>query len=345
MRLANHYVPQTYLKRWTCDGESVWIYRVLVSHDAVPVWRKNSPRGLAYHKHLYTRVAATGESDEIERWLDAEFESPAEGVLQKIATNRRLTAEEWERLVRFAAAQDVRTPARLVEMLRRWELTLPALVESTLKESVAELELASKQGRKLTASRTLDQELLPIRVKTRLSTERDAASLGVEMVAGRGLWLFTMRHLLSKTIKALLGHKWTILRAPPNFTWITSDDPVIRLNFYGRGQYDFKGGWGSKGTKILFPVTPSHLLYTKIGERPPDWGSVVPHNEAMMLQRFFAEHAHRFIFACYQDPSVTMLRPRAVNREAFNDEKAQWARWHADQVEAERSLITDGEQV
>jgi hypothetical protein len=116
MHRDNHYVPRSYLKRWTHDGSRLWLYRVLVPHARVPLWRETSTRGITYHEHLYTRVAASGESDEIERWLDAEFDAPAEEAIAKAVANKRLSPHDWRLLARFFAAQDVRTPARLVSL-------------------------------------------------------------------------------------------------------------------------------------------------------------------------------------------------------------------------------------
>lgn len=81
--------------------------------------------------------------------------------------------------------------------------------------------------------------------------------LKAEMIVGRGLWFSGMRHLLTHTVKHLERHKWTILRPPEDLSWFTSDDPVIRLNYYDAGRYDFNGGWGNKGTEIILPLAPS----------------------------------------------------------------------------------------
>jgi Protein of unknown function (DUF4238) len=70
----SHFVPQGYLKGWSADGKRVWMYRLLVSTDSVPAWRKRSIRGIAFHQHLYTRLAAGAETDETEKWLNQEFE-------------------------------------------------------------------------------------------------------------------------------------------------------------------------------------------------------------------------------------------------------------------------------
>lgn len=142
----NHYVPQTYLKHWGGTDGRVFAYRVLVSHPNVRLWRPMSVRGLAYHAHLYTRVVANGLTDEVERWLDSEFEAPAGNVIQKVVDDERLRSQDWSHLIRFLAAQDVRTPARLMEMLQRWHRTLPDLIEDTLKESVQKLETSRREG-------------------------------------------------------------------------------------------------------------------------------------------------------------------------------------------------------
>ena len=125
---------------------------------------------------------------------------------------------------------------------------------------------------------------------------------------------------------------------PDDLSWFTSDDPVVRLNYYGNGTYDFKGGWGNPGTEIFLPLSPRHLLYTKVGAYPPRRGSIVPCAKADMIRRFIAEHAHRFIFAASADIEVPGLRPRIVDAALLRDEREQWSRWNEDQTSAERSL-------
>ena len=63
------------------------------------------------------------------------------------------------------------------------------------------------------------------------------------MIVGRDLWLFGSVRLLTQTAKVLLEQKWSILRPPEGLEWFTSDDPVVRLNYYAENRYDFKGGW------------------------------------------------------------------------------------------------------
>jgi hypothetical protein len=129
-------------------------------------------------------------------------------------------------------------------------------------------------------------------------------------------------------MNALLGHKWTILRAPKGLSWCTSDTPVIRLNYYLDRKYDFKGGWGSNGTEISFPLDPKNLMYTKIGGKPPPRGTVVSVEFARTMQRIILENAHRFIFCQRISDAVPQIRPRTEDASIFVEEQKQWRDWH-----------------
>lgn len=334
----NHYVPRSYLKHWADDRGRIWSYRALSSHQNVPLWKRQSTKGLAYHEHLYTRVVASGETDDIERWIDKEFESPAEGPIRKAVSNKKLAATDWQKLVRFLAAQDVRTPARLMENLKRWRETLPALIEDTLADSVHMMEAAKRDEAPLSQAGHPHGEFFPGRVTIETLPEQEGGQLRFETVVGRSLWLFSIKQLLTKTVNSLLEHKWTILRSPSGMEWLTSDDPVVRLNYHDVKKYDFGGGWGSKGTEIFLPLSPNHLMYTRIGEKPPPKGHVVSRELAQSLQRFTVEHAHRFVFGRTQNPSVAAWRPRIVDSSAFVAEAEQWRQWHEYQSNAEREL-------
>jgi hypothetical protein len=98
LREDNHYVSCGYLKRWASSAGGIWTYRILVSHPQVPLWKECFPKEVAYHRHLYTRVVAGQATDEIERWLDSEFETPAEEALGKqplTHDSRRTTGSDW----------------------------------------------------------------------------------------------------------------------------------------------------------------------------------------------------------------------------------------------------------
>lgn len=338
-RTNNHYVPGMYLSRWSSDGDRLWAYRLLVSHESIDKWKNPAISRTASHDYLYAQTAFGPWSDSLEKWLGDEFESPAAEALEKVARNAPLTSTDWERLIYFLAAQDVRTPARLVENLARWDKEVPELLESTLSELVTHLENKTLPKPSTDSGQLKNDPAFPIRVIQRPVEGSDMVELGIETIPGRSMWLFSIRHSLTSTVRALLNNQWTILRAPPGIRWVTSDNPVVRLNYYGP-KYDLKGGWGNPGTEILLPLTPTHAMYTKVGSRPPPRYSYVADWLASAFQRFFCENAHRQIFAWKQDPAAESLRPRRVSLEDYMHEQQQWRDWHEANIREEQLLLS-----
>lgn len=168
--------------------------------------------------------------------------------------------------------------------------------------------------------------------------ESGGGEIGAEMLVGRQLWLWTIKRALNRNIKALLQHRWTILCPPKGTRWFTSDNPVIRLNYNSLADYNFDGGWGSRGTAIFLPLDHEHLLFTQVGSRPPQRGERMTSEQAQLIRRFTAEHAWRMIFAGEPADEIAALRPRIVDPAGFEHESAQWANWHSQQTEAEREI-------
>lgn len=334
MRRDNHFVPQFYLRRWTGLDGKLHAYRLLVSHDSVPLWKPASPRGIAFHRHLYTRIVAGHETDEFERWLDREFESPAEPILAKLEAGRRLTRNDRVVLARFAAAQDVRTPSRYVENRERWIKTLPGLMNDVIARSTNEFKKLG--GRPYTPIHKPPFDEIPFRTVI----EKDDSGqhyVKAEIVIGRKMWLASMRQVLTSAIKVLHGHHWTILIAPRGMEWPTSDDPVCRLNYRSDGDYNLEGGWGTRGSEILFPLTPRHLLYTRIGYKPASAGAIPP-DRARKIRSVLARRAHRLIVASSPDSQLVKMRPRTVDAVMFKAEQQAWLKFASEQASSEKDL-------
>lgn len=336
----NHYVSHSYLKRWADGNEKVWSYRLLVPHQCAGVWKPHSPKSLGYHEHLYTRVIASGETDDIERWFDTDFESPAGLPLHKVVSEQSLTSEDWKCLIRLLAAQDVRTPARLIERLGDWHRTMEETITESLVETVRELESAKRFGTTLAVPNPLEEHAkCPLRTSIQTNPNRDGGLLRVDVNVGRSLWLWNLTHLLTGTLNVLLRQRWTILKSPSGIEWLTSDAPVVRLNYQDEKNYDLNGGWGSMGTEIFMPLSPTHLMYTQIGSKPPTRGTVLSERVATDLQKFIVENAHRYIYGRSPNAHVSNWRPRTVDSNAFNAEALQWKDWNREQSDAERALL------
>lgn len=341
MKRDNHYVPDSYLKRWGDLQGKVATYRFLVPHQNARVWIPHSPKSIAYHQHLYTRLAVGGETDEIETWFETEFETPAAGAIQRAVADQELSQEDWRQLIRFVAAQDVRTPASLMDRLRHWNEILPNLVNGTLEGAVRKLKAAKRSGVAIPKANVPDDsELFPVRTFIRRPAGDGDAQIHVEATIGRSLWLWSLKRALTSTLNVLHKHHWTILHSPPGIEWLTSDNPVVRLNYRGQENFDFKGGWNSPGTVIFMPLSPTHLIYTQVGGGSPESTST-PFHLAAQIQRYTIEHAHRYVFSRTIDRQVALWRPRIVNSQAFHAEAEQWKAWHSEQSEAERALLQD----
>ena len=335
----NHYVPRVYLKNFSSEQGKVWVYRTLVSHSNVPIWRKQSLEGLTKRQHLYTRITAQGETDEIEKWLDREFEAPAAGVLAKVRQQERLTREDWYHLVRFLAAQDTRTPVRLKESMSYWHKHMPAVLQDVMADLERSIEYAQRNKMNLKFASRPGLEDLPFKFTPHFNEGEEFGTVQVEVTLGRLFWLSQLKRLLTYTLDVLHNHQWTIWIAPQGIYWPTSDNPVIKLNGYKADHYDFRGGWGRKGGEILLPLSPTHLLYTQVGSRPKERYQEMPMDLAQKVRRMIVEHAHHMVIASSQDPEIPNLRSRVVDQNAFKAEMELWNKWHDEQSVVESELI------
>lgn len=335
----NHFVSRSYLKRWAGPDGRVTVYRLLVSDERVPEWKRASPTGLAFHEHLYTSIAGGVESDELERWLDREFETPAEGPISRVIDGRRLDPTDWTTLARFLAAQDARTPARFEEHFLRYEQQMPQLIERSLKSALRKRAEIIERGHALPEPPPgQDSSSFPFRVSVAPNSDGEGGQLVGEALNGRALWLFGIRRALTVPIQYLLRQRWTILRPPAGETFVTSDNPVVRLSYRGPEDYDLRGGWGVPGTDIMMPLGPEHLLYTQIDRSVPVRGTRMAVGLFELLKRITIENAYRHVITLAPDPGVSAIRPRTVDPDRVLAERDWWTNWHQNNAEAEAEL-------
>jgi hypothetical protein len=341
----HHWVPRSYLRRWSGDGRSVSAYRLLVSHHRVPLWSHRSIERAAARAHLYTTISNAREPDIVERWLNEEVEQPALDAIERLVSGRRLDDVQWSRLVRFAMALHVRAPANYIETTERFSKEVPSILDATLKRLPRALERASRG--KGTTSRSAPDVLvrLPVRVSTAPAAEQGLVEVRAVFSAGREAWLHQLTHVLTVTAAkvAALGQQWSLARPFRDAEWFTTDNPVLRLNYYGEGrslEYDLRGGWGNKGTEIMLPLSQTHLLYAKIGDRMAE-EFTFGREHTLLVQRFLAENALREIYARLPHRRAVMFRPRLVSAEQFASEEEEWRKFHVAQTASVVSSPTD----
>jgi hypothetical protein len=293
---------------------------------------------LTRYTDLYTSSFWGTESDSFERWLNEEIEQPAVEPLAKVRADVPLVADDWKRLARYAAALDVRTPASYLEQKDRWVREVPITLKQTMTNLESRLRRAIKRG-EVPTKPPATSEAFPIKV-TLGPAEAGKVPVRAEVVMGREMWLWSQRHLLTNTAEVLAKHQWVVLKPHPGSAWFTSDHPMLRLNFYSPERYDFGGGWGNKGTELILPLSPEHLMYTKIGSK---WkgATVLSPEHTLQFQRFVSERAHRWIIASGKPMRAEMFRPRRVDLDAFRSEKHAWKLWHPRNREVELGPASD----
>ena len=334
--VRNHYVAQLYLKRWTGDDSMLSRYSLLVPQKNVAPWKRSSTAAIGYHQHLYTRMAGGKETDEVEKWLNYQFETPAEIPFSKAVSEQHLTQQDWRVILRFMLMQDVRTPASFVRFRTNHIQTLPDLMQDVMEGSVRQLMEAKLSGEVLEPRASAATADFPSVITRHIEPGADFGMLKAEIPVGRSLWLWSLRQPYSRTLEAIYRLKTTIVKPPRGMDWVTSDDPVLRVNYYSHDNYDFKGGYGHPRTEILFPLGPQHLLYAKVDSRPAfEKYQRVPEATAVIFQKLLMQKAHRNLFAVAPDPMVEKFHPRHVSLEGYNHEVAQWQTWHQEQSAAE----------
>lgn len=321
----NHFVPQMYLKSWAHNNKRVWAYNLLVPHPNVPNWKEESLKNTGFRTDLYTHIKDNEELDEIERFLAQECETPADAPLRKAISGNSLTKEELSILLRFVAAQCVRTPAWYLKQVETWKSTLPPVFDKTLLDLSKKLETIRPNTPLPSVSN--EATLLPLKVSRTGVKTGDKEFIKVESILGKGMWLFAIKHFLTDTYKVLEQHTWKVVNSLPGTFFPTSDDPVICLNYYDKDDYDFNGGWGKPGGEILFPLSPSKILYTQIGSEYHD-NHFPPHVNTMII-KMIIEHAHRKVYSYKPIRSISNIHSRTVDSAIFEHERKQLEEWHS----------------
>jgi hypothetical protein len=324
------------LKRWSIDGTQLFTYRILVPNKDFPVWKLRAVSGVAFHRDLYTVRAGGKEIDDFEKWVNVEFEQPGLEAIDKLLSGSQLTIADWHSMVRFFAAQDLRTPLNFIESKRRWEKTIPEMLNKSLQESVKRIEEAREKDLALEPKleRNEFSDLLKITIEPSAAPGSGQGGIHASMVAGRLLWIRSMRHLLTKTAKVLSSLRWSVAEPARDAEWPLTDHPALRLNYYKPGHYDFLGGWGNTGTELMMPVSPKHLLYVKVGKKADNRFTFSPEH-TQLVQRLLVERAHRWVFATQPAEWVAKVRPRTADPEIFEEEEKVWGNFHQDQSQSE----------
>lgn len=321
----NHYVPQLYLHNWSEDND-VWTYELLVPHMNVPLWKKTSVAKTASIENLYVHVDKGNELDDIEKMFNEKYETPVKDALYKANDDARLTRDDWRRLIDYTAAQIVRTPA----FYERLQPILLNAFKIGLEETMEGLKHFDKRMIAEQKGNVQKQDRIPLPIKLERTGELvddNHEYLQISGTVGKSTWLWAIENSLLKILVKLHEYKWSILICDESVEWPTSDNPVVCINHFSDGFYDFFGVLGRVGNEIIFPISPRRALYLQIGQKHPP-RIKLNKKESTRIKKVIVENAFRYVYSHDEDTEVSEFRPRIVDLDAFLSDKRSVNEWY-----------------
>ncbi len=335
----NHFVPQFYLRAFASEPGLLRHYPILVSKKAKQPWNSLAISRAAAQEHFYTRIHEDAEFDDFERWLDREFESPAQEAIERAITGRQMQREHWKQIIRFWAAQDQRTLASYSSFISSQAPHFKATMDETFSSTTEQIRRLQDTDDPIEVRATSqNDQLFPMRVLVTPSENPGMMQVQADAVLGRKMWLWAVRQALRDggPLDSLVERRWTILVAPEGGEWFTCDDPAIKGWPNRTVTRHVEGCWHLPGTILSMPLSPRHLLYTKVGYPVPTRGTVLSFAEAQAVRLAIAQYALRSIYSPKDHLDMLKLRPQVVDRDRFLEEERGRSSWHQTHTRAER---------
>lgn len=303
-----------------------------MSHENVPLWELKSIKGLVCQDDLYTTFSGDKETDEFERFITS-IEEPGQAAIDKLLAHAKIKPADWQAIARFVAAQQLRTPLAFLEHTKRTERHTQEALEALIKKYEALGAIVPDNG---PVPPNYFSDTLKVSIEPP-TNGGEKAGIRAEVKSARSVWMAIQRHHLTNNLHHITAHRWRTASPFEGAEWPLADHPVLTLNYYHRGQYDFEAGWGKVGSEFILPISPKVALYTKVGEKATGPFTFSP-EQTEELQRIMAERAFRWILARSELPWVAAARPREVNAERFEQERQFWREWNSAQSPAEASF-------
>jgi hypothetical protein len=303
---------------------------LLVSHEDVPLWKRRAIKGLVCQEDIYTTFSGDQETDEFERFITS-IEEAGQEAIEKLLAHSRMKPADWQPIAKFVAAQSMRTPLAFVEITRRAERHAQQALEELIKKYEAAGAIQSDDEGP--AGHNFLSETLKVSIQPP-ACDGDDAGVRAETKSARSVWMAIQRHHLTDNVQHMVSHRWRTAYPFGHEEWPLTDHPVLTLNYYDRGKYDFEAGWGKLGSEFILPISPKVALYTKVGDKATGPFTFTPEQTAE-LQSIMVERAFRWILARQQLLWVSTARPREVNAQRFEQERRFWREWNPAQSQAE----------
>ncbi len=245
-----HYVSQSFLAAWTNTGRDDG--KLLVLDKTTGNTWPSLPKSVAYETHLYTKEAdsPTSAADPfgVENQLE-KVESAAMPILKETARLKRVPiGDPFHVLAIFLATQFVRVPRNLDNFA--------AMTQRFLTHAHNVAVSSPKMPKEKRAA--LISEILEL-----------ATEVGPGMEIKKNHQLVSMLTLALELVPVLLERNWAVLDATEaSADFVCTDAPVILVSAAPPSPH-YGVGFGSPGTLVFCPLSPSVALLGTWDRAPP----------------------------------------------------------------------------
>lgn len=223
----HHTNPKTYLGLWTKDG-FFWVYDPKTQNIF-----KSDPSNVCVKRNFYAFTDLNDEKNvSVEHFLATEIDSNYSNHVKLFKQQVDLTTNQRHQISHYIATQFVRTEAARESMVN-------------IQEQLAKFMFDTHVRYDKKLSETTKQELID---NVEIKSTKDN--------------ILPLRNVVEQPVKLanlIASRHWTVLQAPNNTSFITSDTPVCLFaeDWYG-------GTTGIGVANIYFPICPSIYLLVSL---------------------------------------------------------------------------------
>lgn len=243
-----HYIPQFYLKKFSQDGERVYVYDKKTGSKGEI--RYQTTLQVAHENNFYNYQTKSGKKENLEDFF-SQIEGDAATAIEEAYDKRRLSDNDRGKLALFIAFIYSRVPAfkeRTEEShTKMGEKISRMMFRMTPKEKFR--NFLKEQGKEVT-----DDELDDL---IEFATNPKRSKIG--FTYPNGYWIKSMLDMGAELAPRFAAMDWLFLIADKPFAFITSDNPFILMPpkefhpFYGYGLV-------TQGAKKIIPLKSNMCL-------------------------------------------------------------------------------------
>lgn len=297
LRIANHWVPLTYLKHFTDTGDADGTF-FLYDHARPHAPRGNvSPRVVARENLLYVNEAATVLPDMTERALSL-IERPYSELRRRLIRSYRLGGfyadldpVDRSNLATFIAAQQLRTPYRRDVSNAMLSILATVSLVGELHDVEAVQDRFEKEGGTCPDSETIE------RMRQKLQDGE------LFLKPEKAHWHLHFLRLIEEVAPMIARLPYRVIQAHSEVEFPTSDLPVVHARrARGSLEYEPHAGWLESEAEATITLDPRHVLV--IGPQVDD-DTLDSREWARSVVKRTIESANRFAFARKEDRVIS----------------------------------------